>query len=61
MKTKTIDDICGSSEGTFHDFIKRKNEILRLVEENRKVHIRAHRAGKPLPELPFEVELWMLS
>lgn len=58
---KTIDDVCGQPKGSFKNFIKQKEEILRKVEANRRARILAARNGQPLPELGFEVELWMVA
>ena len=58
---KTIDDICKQPKGSFQAFVNCTRELQRTIEENRKARIRARREGKPLPELPFEVELWMLA
>jgi len=42
------------------EFIKKKNEYIRLIEQNRKDRIKASRNNQPLPELGFEAELWMV-
>ena len=59
-KTKTIDEVCRQPNGSFNKFIKRKNELLRIIEKNRKDRIYAIRNNQPIPELGFEVELWMV-
>lgn len=58
---KTIDDVCGQPKGSFKNFIKQKDEILRKIDANRRERIKAHRAGLPLPELGFEVDMWMVA
>jgi hypothetical protein len=49
------------NETSFKEFIDKKNEYIRKIEQNRKDRIYAVKNNLPLPELDFEVELWMLS
>ena len=59
MKTKTIDDVCGKPEGSFKKFIELQHERAAKIEQNRKDRIKAFKNHEVLPELDFEVEMWM--
>lgn len=43
MKSKTIDEVCGSPPGTFKKFIAKQEEELREVERERKARIAKRR------------------
>ena len=58
--TKTIDEVCGKPEGSFKRFIELKNEYTAKIEQNRKNRIKAFKNHELLPELDFEVEMWMV-
>jgi hypothetical protein len=46
---------------SFKEFIDKKNEYIRKIEQDRKNRIYAAKNNLPLPKLDFEVELWMLA
>ena len=61
MKAQTMDEFCGNPPGTFKKFIQERETRMQAIEQHRKDRIRAIRNNQPVPELGFEVELWMLA
>ena len=48
MKTKTIDEVCGTAPGSFKKFLKEKETYLVKIEAKRKTRIQAGQAARPM-------------